>query len=152
MERPPYSPEGGEQPNETHETQPVPIYEQLSDEQCIQRGIADALNEGRSINDETARRIAAQLHSGQDSALYALASSGSLDERLERELLESVQDLPVTRDSWIDALLDYANTRGEDRSPREGWGEVTGQEFGQFTLPADQTVEQMRVDAAEQRV
>ncbi|MCA1675161.1 MAG: hypothetical protein LC799_24205, partial [Actinobacteria bacterium] len=92
MERPSHSPEGGEQPNETHETQPVPIYEQLSDEQRIQRGIADALNEGRAIDDETARRIAAQLHTGPDSALFALASSGELPERLERELLESVQD------------------------------------------------------------
>ena len=56
----PHPPEGGDQPHET-ETPTEPIFEQLSDEQRIQRGIADALNEGRAIDDETARRIAEHL-------------------------------------------------------------------------------------------
>lgn len=46
MEHRSHSPEGGEHHHETHEAQPEPIFEQLSDEQRIQRGIADALNEG----------------------------------------------------------------------------------------------------------
>ncbi len=116
MEREPHPPEGGEQRNEQHqepaETPAAPIFEQLSDEQHIQRGVADALNEGRSIDDETARRIAEQLHGGRDSKLYALASSGGLPDGLERELLESVQDLPPETDSWIEALLDYAEAPG----------------------------------------
>ncbi|MEJ7743092.1 MAG: antirestriction protein ArdA [Nocardioidaceae bacterium] len=83
------------------------------------------LNEGRAIDDETARRIAEHLHGGEASTLDALASSGALPDGLERALLESVQDLPPETDSWIDALLDYADARGEDRGPREGWAEVT---------------------------
>ena len=112
MERQPHSPEGGE-----HQTEPnEPIFEQLSDEQRIQRGIADALNEERAIDDETARRIAEHLHGGETSTLHALASSGTLPDGLERALLESIQDLPPETDSWIDALLDYAEARGEDLS------------------------------------
>ncbi|MDQ3154018.1 MAG: antirestriction protein ArdA [Actinomycetota bacterium] len=125
MERGPHSPEGGEHHNETNETSAEPIYEQLSDEQRIQRGIAEALHEGRVIDDATARRIAGLLHGGQDSALYALAASGALPDRLEREIGESAQDLPPELDSWNDALLDYAEARGEDRGPREGWAELT---------------------------
>ncbi|MGH8542071.1 MAG: antirestriction protein ArdA [Gammaproteobacteria bacterium] len=134
MEREPRHPEGGEQRHDTPEALQEPIFEQLSDEQRIQRGIADALNEERAINDETARRIASLLHTGPDSALYALASSGAMPERLERELLESVQDLPPAQDSWIDALLDYADGRSEDRGPRGDWGDA-----GEFVEQSGQT-------------
>ena len=125
MERDPHPPEGGEHLNDTPETPAEPIFEQLNDEQRIQRGIADALNEERPIDDATARRIAEQLHGEHESLLSTLAASGALPDGLERELLESVQDLPPERDSWIDALLDYADARGEDRGPREDWAEVT---------------------------
>ena len=76
MERDPHPPEGGDQPHET-ETPAEPIFEQLSDEQRIQRGIADALNEERTIDDATARRIAEQLHGEHESLLSTLAASGS---------------------------------------------------------------------------
>ncbi|MCA1606435.1 MAG: hypothetical protein LC775_13420, partial [Acidobacteria bacterium] len=149
-----HPPEGGDHHNEEREKPTAPadlIYEQLTDEQRIQRGIADAFNEGQAIDDATARRIAAQLHTGQDSALYALASSGALDERLERELLESVQDTPPERDSWIDALLDYADARGEDRGPREGWAGVTKEMPGQTDVATEkQLTEEVREAAAEQ--
>lgn len=125
MEHHPHDPEGGEQQGDERES---PIYEQLTEEQRIQRGIADALNEDRPIDDHTARRIAMHLQRGEESALYVLASSGALPERLERELLESVQDLPLERDSWVDALLDYADARGEDRGTREGWREVPAED------------------------
>jgi len=121
----PHHPEGGDQPHET-ETPAEPIFEQLTDEQRIQRGIADALTEERPIDDATARRIAEQLHGERESLLTTLAASGALPDGLERELLEAVQDLPPERDSWIDTLLDYADARGEDRGPREDWAEVTG--------------------------
>jgi len=140
MERQPHSPEGGE-----HQTEPnEPIFEQLSDEQRIQRGIADALNEERVIDDATARRIAGLLHGEQDSALDALASSGALPDGLERELLESIQDLPPETDSWIDALLDYADARGEDRGPREGWAEVSADD-------PQQAIEAARSAASRER-
>src|SRR5918998_1542632 len=120
----PHHPEGGDQPHET-ETPTEPIYEQLNDEQRIQRGIADALTEERPIDDATARRIAEQLRGEHESLLSTLAASGALPDGLERELLEAVQDLPPERDSWIDALLDYADAPGEDRGPREGGAELT---------------------------
>ena len=126
MEREPHPPEGGEHHHEPDETPAEPIFEQLSDEQRIQHGIADAINEEQVIDDATARRIAEQLHGGHESLLATLAASGALPDGLERELLEAVQDLPPERDSWIEALLDYAQARGEDRSPGEGWAEVTG--------------------------
>jgi len=55
-------------------------------------------------------------------------SSGALPNGLEREVAESIQDLPPETDSWIDALLDYADARREDRGPREGWAELTRDE------------------------
>ena len=125
MERDPHPPEGGEHLNDTPETPAEPIFEQLNDEQRIQRGIADALNEELPIDDATAQRIAEQLRGEHESLLSTLAASGALPDGLERELLEAVQDLPPERDSWIDALLDYADARGEDRGPREGWAELT---------------------------
>ena len=139
----PHHPEGGDQP---HETEPPaePIFEQLSDEQHIQRGIADALTDERPIDDATARRIAAQLHGGQASRLYGLASSGALPDGLEREVAESVQDLPPERDSWVDALLDYTEARGEDRGPREGWAAVTADN------PED-AIEAARAAASQER-
>jgi len=46
-------------------------------------------------DDGTARRIAAQLHSGQASALYSLASTGAIDEdRLYREIDGMIDVLP----------------------------------------------------------
>ena len=125
-----------------------PIYEQLSDEQNIQCGIADALNEERVVDDATVRRIARQLYRGETGALYVLASSGALPDGLEREVAESIQDLPPETDSWIDALLDYADARGEDRGPREAWGELTGDEPGQ---PVPSTQEQARETTAGPR-
>ncbi len=125
-----------------------PIYEQLSDEHNIQCGIADALDEERVVDDATVRRIAGQLHRGEASALHALASSGALPDGLEREVAESIQDLPPETDSWIDALLDYADARGEDRGPREDWGELTSDEPGQ---PAPSPQEPARVATAGPR-
>jgi antirestriction protein len=144
MERDPHPPEGGEQHNETTETPAEPIYEQLSDEQRIQRGVADALNEERPIDDATVRRIAEQLHGEPESLLSKLAASGALPNGLERALLEAVQDLPPERDSWIDALLDYADARGEDRGPREGWAEVTADD-------PEAAIEEARAAASRER-
>lgn len=140
MEQGPHHPEGGEHRHETHEIQP----ELHGDEQRIERAIAEALNDERAIDDGTAQRIAALLHTGQDSALYALASSGALPDRLEAELLESVQDLPPERDSWIDALLAYAEGRGENRGPKEGWADAIGDD-------AQAAIEAARAAASRER-
>ncbi|MCA1602462.1 MAG: antirestriction protein ArdA [Acidobacteria bacterium] len=135
MERDPHPPEGGEHLNDTPETPAEPIFEQLNDEQRIQRGIADALNEERPIDDATARRIAEQLHEEHESLLSTLAASGALPDGLERELLESVQDLPPETDSWIDALLDRAEWAGTSAEPQ---GDAAAQEAAAGPRDRDQ--------------
>ncbi len=55
---------------------PAAESERLTDDQLIHLHITEALREQRPIDHATARAIAAQLHGGQASPLYAL-SSGS---------------------------------------------------------------------------
>jgi hypothetical protein len=66
--------------------------------------VAEANN--REIDDGTARRIASQLDSGIASALYSLASTGSIDEdRVYREMGDAFeyQRDPRARD-WLNWL------------------------------------------------
>lgn len=63
---------------------------------------------------------------------------------MERELLKSVQDVPPARDGWIDALLDYADARGEDRGPREDWAALTAED-------PEQAIEAARSAASRER-
>ena len=96
-----------------------------NDELVIAAGIWEARAEDREIADDIARRIAAQLHSGQATALYSLASTGAIDSgRLRRELIEAYELHPPeqVRD-WIDYLGTYALHAG-DRGPVEGWSEL----------------------------
>jgi hypothetical protein len=57
-----------------------------TDDQLIHFHITEALREDRPIDDATARTVASQLHGGQASPLYALASSGALVDGLTAEL------------------------------------------------------------------
>lgn len=58
-----------------------------SDDYLIDCGIEEADQDERLLDDATVRRAAAQLHGGQFSAMYSLASCGAVDhERLEGEL------------------------------------------------------------------
>ena len=102
------------------------------DELLIDAAIAGAQAEEREIDDATARRIAAQLHGGQGSALYSLASTGSLeDERLRGELLD-MYNRPTTGPQvkrWIDMLLTYRLHR-EHQGAVEGWAELTADRPG----------------------
>jgi len=50
----------------------VPPLPESGDERAIQLGIETARTEDREVDDATARRIAAQLHGGQSSALYTV--------------------------------------------------------------------------------
>ena len=52
--------------------------EPRADERSITLGIEAVRAADREVDDATARAIAAQLHGGQDSALYSLASTGNL--------------------------------------------------------------------------
>ena len=90
----------------------------VQDETFIRYGIMAAAREERLIGDATARVIAAQLHSGQISALCSLAATGAIVEGLEAQLRPD--NLPVEVGPWIEALEEYIRTWG-DRGPIDGW-------------------------------
>jgi hypothetical protein len=69
------------------------------------------------IDDRIARYVALQLHSGQGSALYSLASCGAIDEeRIGAELAEAYEQQPEPVRVWIDRLVTYFLHR-EDKGP-----------------------------------
>lgn len=92
------------------------------DERVIREGIEAAVREGRSIDDRTARYIASQLHGGQASALYALASSGAVWPEVIEELGRELDEQPASVRAWNDSLAAYCALRG-DRGPVDGWVE-----------------------------
>lgn len=93
------------------------------DEWVIERGVAAALRERRSIDDRTARYIASQLHEGQTSALYSLASTGAIDETsIYDELRHGSGELPEQVRAWARWLSGYCALR-PDTGPVTGWGE-----------------------------
>jgi len=78
------------------------------------------------IDDRTAQRIAAEWHSGQSSALYALASSGAI---LDVDLIRYEIDMDLADGNDADRLIldqlgEYINAHGP-RSPVPGWYEST---------------------------
>jgi antirestriction protein len=95
-----------------------------TDERAIQFGIEAARAEDREVDDGVARCIAAQLHGGQDTALYSFVSTGNLeDERLDNELLELYRSPDPRILEWASVLGTYALHR-EDRGPVNGWHEL----------------------------
>jgi antirestriction protein len=111
-----------EQHNQGGERQPTPTSERLTDEQLIHYGITEALREERPIDHATARVIASQLHGGQASPLYALASSGALVDGLRAELDSwRREDTPVELEPWLDALDEYVTGREDGPGPVDGW-------------------------------
>jgi len=116
------------------ESPPAPTVESW-DERVIHDGIQAAGAEDRPIDNRTARYIAGQLHSGQASALYALASSGAITDEVMGELVHerTVQTTPVQ--VWIDALIAYCVQR-PDHGPVEGWVEQA-EALGGWPLSVD---------------
>lgn len=110
---------------ETADAPAGPSYEvdETTDERLIREGIERAIAEDRSIDNRTARYIASQLHGGQASALYSLASTGNIDEAVHGELIsERLVQPPIVQD-WIDHLLAYCVNR-LDKGPVEGWAQT----------------------------
>jgi hypothetical protein len=98
----------------------------VTDEQRIYHGITEALLEQRPIDHGTARAIAAQLHSGQVSALCALASTGALIYGLQNELdaWRQSDDTPVEVEPWLEALDEYIDSRADNLGPVDGWHQL----------------------------
>jgi antirestriction protein len=117
--------QGGEQFNDARLPEQLPPEQQsarLTDDQLIHYHITEALREDRPIDHATARAIASQLHGGQASGLYALASSGAVVEDVDAELNAWREDneTGVEVEPWLDALDEYLGSR-EDPNPIEGW-------------------------------
>src|SRR5882724_3380147 len=117
MERIPY--QGGEQPPITEAVMPP---QETGDERVIREGIERALRDGTEIDDRTARYIASQLHEGQASALYSLASSGAIAEEVHAELTRDFDHQPEHVRNWINWLGTYCLNR-EWKGPVTGWVE-----------------------------
>src|SRR6266516_320018 len=96
-------------------------HEESHDERVIRQGIEAAQKEEREIDDRTARYIASQLHGGQDSALYALASSGAvIEDDVYHELYEDLESHTLQVQQWVEALRTYCLNR-ERKEPIAGW-------------------------------
>lgn len=94
------------------------------DHQLIHEHITEALREQRPIDHATARAIAVQLHGGQSSALYALASSGALIDGLADELDALRDDTSNAPELWLDVLDDYLESRTDEPGPIRGWSRL----------------------------
>lgn len=96
------------------------------DDQAIRLGLEQAMAEQRVITDEVARRIAAQLHTGQTSAMYSLASCGAVDyDRLSAEMR---QETATEQDPRIRGMYSFLGLYAEANAGREpiaNWYELT---------------------------
>lgn len=118
--------------NQGGDFQATPIIDQstptpenhLTDDYLIHYHITEALREDRPIDHATARCIAAQLHGGEASALYALTSTGAVVDGLTAELDSwRNDDTPVEIEPWLDALGEYLGSR-EDGTAVDGWQQL----------------------------
>lgn len=90
------------------------------DERVIREGIEAAVTDGRPIDHRTARYIASQLHAGQHSALYALASSGAVQPEVFGELDQDRTEQPDAVRRWVACLTVYCAAR-TDTGPIADW-------------------------------
>ncbi|WP_163513576.1 antirestriction protein ArdA [Fodinicola acaciae] len=81
------------------------------DERVIREGIGRALRDSNEIDDRTARYIASQLHEGQASAMYSLASTGAISEAIHNELTAGYDDLEPRVQWWVNWLGAYCLNR-----------------------------------------
>jgi hypothetical protein len=117
--------QGGEYQDPQFHEQHQGTPESVTDADLIHYNITEALREERPIDNATARVIASQLHGGQASPLYALASSGALVDGLRDELDGwRREDTPVELEPWLDALDEYLDSRRDEPGAVEGWSEL----------------------------
>lgn len=102
--------------------------ERLDDSQLIRRAIERSAEREVAISDAAARVISSQIHEGQTTPLYALASSGAITEglvdQLERDYRRADMNDQLEIRTWVVALMHYVETRGDDVAAREGWAKL----------------------------
>ncbi|MFJ6416519.1 antirestriction protein ArdA [Paeniglutamicibacter sp. NPDC091659] len=95
----------------------------LNDDHLVALAIIEAIAEEREITDAAARVMASQLHGGQWTALYELASTGSIDEeRLPHEFVElyNEETASIQVKDMVNLLGTYCINR-EDKGSQSGW-------------------------------
>lgn len=124
MERRPGGETEPHQPIPAEEPEPAATAQDVEswDERVIREGIEAAVREARPIDDRTARYIAGQLHGGQVSALYALASSGAVLAEVFNEMDMGRAEQPEQVRVWLASLTVYCAFRGES-GPVARWVE-----------------------------
>lgn len=97
------------------------------DDLAVHRAMKQAELEDRNVDDASARRIAAQLHTGQDSAMYSLASSGAVDQEALAAEVHREYWKPDT-DERMKRMYNHISTyaiQHAGRGPVEGWYKLT---------------------------
>lgn len=102
--------------------------ETVSDHDLVRNGITEACRDRTGLTDGVARIIASQLHDGQNSALYSLASTGRIDETLLIQEIgyELLQDQLSGEDRVAARLLGLYVLRHGDRPQVDGWADLWG--------------------------
>lgn len=122
MERTPQPEQGGPEHGHQETATPPAAADESWDERVIREGIEAAVRDGRPIDDRTARYIAGQLHGGQASALYALASSGAIQVEVFEEMDRDRTQQSAQVRTWLAGLTVYCGFRGES-GPVADWAE-----------------------------
>jgi antirestriction protein len=125
MEREPQEPQGNEFKDIREPL--APPAEESWDERVIREGIEKAEREGGSIDDRTARYIASQLHGGQDSALYSLASTGRISPDIDQELAQDFDQQTDQLRLWSRWLGGYCTFR-QVKGSVPGWAERSAEQ------------------------
>ncbi|MBP2322672.1 hypothetical protein JOF56_003057 [Kibdelosporangium banguiense] len=103
-----------------------------SERERIDRGVAEAFRDERSIGHVTARAIATQLYASCDTPLYALAATGAVTEGLADELSSLRNEgIPPELESWLDALDRYLVARADTPESVAGWHELSPDDLSQ---------------------
>jgi hypothetical protein len=106
-------------PDRRGEEQPTPEAQESPEAVRIREGIAEALRDGSTIDDETAWLIARTITPGS-GALHQLAMTGEISPEIGSDLEVAYELLPDLADTWIAALDGYCYRR-RDKGPVQGW-------------------------------
>lgn len=109
-------------PDRQEEDQPLPEIKESPEAVRIRDGIAEALRDGSTIDDETAYLIARAITPGS-GALHQLAETGEVSPEIGSDLEVAYELLSDLADTWIAALDGYCFRR-RDKGPVQGWPET----------------------------